>query len=200
MAGARHLWATVALRQMVLACAVSLIGLGLSETLVYAVADAGLHRSPSFVGVLMVAQGIGAIVGATNAARVALRAGEGILAGLGMATAAAGAVLMTSGVLAVVLVGKVLFGTGTAWLIVAAITQLQRLTPGPLQGRAYSALELLVGAPQTLSIAAGAALVTVVDYRWLLVAEATVLAACAAYLLTRREIQTYTELRVPAST
>jgi hypothetical protein len=44
-----------------------------------------------------------------------------------------------------------------------------------------------MGAPQTLSIAAGAALVTIVDYRWLLVAEATVMAACATYLLTRPE-------------
>jgi MFS family permease len=187
LAGARHLRATVALRQMVLACAVCLVGLGFSETLVYAITDAGLHRSPSFVGVLMATQGVGAVVGAVNAARVARRTSEGILAGLGMAAVAAGALLMTSGALAVVLAGKVVFGAGAAWIIVGAITLLQRLTPGPLQGRAYSAVELLVGAPQTLSIAAGAALVTVVDYRWLLLAEATLLAACATYLLTRRE-------------
>jgi MFS family permease len=186
-AGARHLRATIPLRQMVLACSVCLVGLGLSETLVYAIADAGLHRSPSFVGVLMAAQGVGAIAGATYAARLARRTSEGILAGLGMAAVAAGALLMTSGALVVVLVGKVLFGTGAAWMIVGAITLLQRLTPGPLQGRAYSAFEVLVGAPQTLSIAAGAALVTVIDYRWLLLAEAAVLAACATYLLTRRE-------------
>jgi MFS family permease len=187
LAGARHLWTTVALRQMVLACAACLVVLGFSETLVYAIADAGLHRSASFVGVLMAAQGVGAIVGATNAAGVARRTGEGILAGLGMAALAAGALLMISGALAVVLVGKVLVGAGSAWLIVGAISLLQRLTPGPLQGRAYSAVELLVGAPQTLSIAAGAALVTIVDYRWLLLAETLVIAACATYLLTRRE-------------
>jgi MFS family permease len=194
LAGARHLRATVALRQMVLACAVCLVALGLSETLVYAIVDAGLHHSPSFVGVLMAAQGIGAIVGATNAARVVRRSGEGILAGLGMAAVAVAALLMTSGALAIVLVGKVLFGTGTAWLIVGAITLLQRLTPASLQGRAYSATELLLGAPQTLSIAAGAVLVSVVDYRWLLLAEAIVMAACAAYLLTRRE-QRYERVR-----
>jgi MFS family permease len=187
LAGARHLRATVPLRQMVLASAVCLVGLGLSETLVYAIADAGLHRSPSFVGVLMATQGVGAIVGAINAARFVRRSSEGILAGVGMAAVAAGALLMTSGALVVVLVGKVLFGLGAAWIIVGAITLLQRLTPGPLQGRAYSAAELLLGAPQTLSIAAGAALVTVVDYRWLLLTEAAVLAACATYLLTRRE-------------
>jgi MFS family permease len=187
LAGARHLRKTLPLRQMVLACSVSLIALGFSETLVYAIADAGLHRAPSFVGVLMAVQGVGAIAGATNAARVARRAGEGVLAAAGMAAIAAAALLMTSGALGVVLVGKALFGVGTAWLVVGAITLLQRLTPGPLQGRAYSAAELLMGAPQTLSIAAGAALVAVVDYRALLIAEAAVMTACAGYLLSRRE-------------
>jgi MFS family permease len=187
LAGARHLRATVPLRQIVLACAVCLIALGLTETLVYAIVEDGLHRSPTFVGVLMATQGVGAVAGATTAARIARRAGEGMLAGLGMAAVAAGALLMTSDALAVVLAGKVFFGVGTPWIVVGLITLLQRLTPGPLQGRVYSAAELLLGAPQTLSIGAGAALVTVIDYRWLLVAEATVMAASAAYLLTRQD-------------
>jgi MFS family permease len=187
LAGARHLRATAPLRQIVLACAACLIALGLTETLVYAIVDDGLHRSATFVGVLMATQGVGAVAGATSAARVARRWGEGILAGLGMAAVAAAALMMTSDALAVVLAGKVCFGVGTPWIIVGAITLLQRLTPGPLQGRVYSAAELLMGVPQTLSIAAGAALVAVTDYRWLLVAEATVMAASATYLLTRRE-------------
>ena len=104
-----------------------------------------------------------------------------------MAAVAVAALLMMSSALPVVLTGKVLFGVGTPWIIVGAITLLQRLTPGALQGRVYSAAEFLMAAPQTLSIAAGAALLTIVDYRWLLVAEATVMAASATYLLTRRE-------------
>ena len=187
LAGVAHLRATVPLRQLVLACAACLIALGLTETLIYAIVDDGLHRSPTFVGVLMAIQGVGAVAGAVSASRVARRAGEGILAGLGMAAVAVAALLMTSGALAAVLIGKVLFGVGTPWIIVGAITLLQRLTPGALQGRVYSAAEFLMGAPQTLSIAAGAALVTIVDYRWLLVAEATVMAASATYLITRRE-------------
>jgi hypothetical protein len=43
----------------------------------------------------------------------------------------------------------------------------------------------MVSTPQTVSIALGAALVTVVDYRLLVVAMAVVVTACAAYLLTR---------------
>ena len=59
MAGVAHLRATVPLRQLVLACAACLIALGLTETLVYAIVDDGLHRSPTFVGVLMATQGVG---------------------------------------------------------------------------------------------------------------------------------------------
>jgi MFS family permease len=84
-----------------------------------------------------------------------------------------------------VLAGVVLFGVGMPWIVVAAITLLQRLTPAELQGRAYSAADLLLGAPQTASIAAGAALLTVVGYRWLLAAQAAVVAVAAVYLLTR---------------
>jgi len=40
--------------------------------------------------------------------------------------------------------------------------------------------------PQTFSIALGAVLVTVVDYRLLLVVMAAATSACGVYLLTRR--------------
>jgi hypothetical protein len=41
--------------------------------------------------------------------------------------------------------------------------------------------------PQTISIAAGAALITLVDYRAEIVAMAVVFLLAAAYLLTRRD-------------
>ncbi|HEY6605909.1 MAG TPA: hypothetical protein VIZ44_06150, partial [Gaiellaceae bacterium] len=44
---------------------------------------------------------------------------------------------------------------------------------------------VLISTPQTVSIALGAALVAVVDYRLLVVAEAVAVALCAVYLLTR---------------
>jgi MFS family permease len=185
LAGARHLVHTPALRQMVLAGGMTLLAIGLSETLVFAIADDGLHRTPSFVGVLMATQGVGAVAGAAGAARVERRTGEVVLAGLGMTLVAAGALLMISGSLAVVLAGDVLFGAGAPWIVVGAVTLLQRRTPGHLQGRVYAAADLILGAPQTASIAAGAALLAVVGYRWLLLAEAAMVAVAAAYLLTR---------------
>jgi MFS family permease len=98
-----------------------------------------------------------------------------------------GVTLLASGSLAVVLVGIVLFGLGIPWIVVALFTLLQRSTPGPLQGRVFSTVELFVNTPQTVSIALGAVLVAFVDYRLLLLVEAAVVAAAGAWLLTRRE-------------
>jgi hypothetical protein len=133
--------------------------------------------------VLLAVQGVGAIAAAAVAAPLVRRAGEGPVAGLGMIVFSLGTTLQTSGSLAVVLVGLVLLGVGVPWVLVALFTQ--RSTPAALQGRVYSAVEVLVGVPQMVSIAAGALLVTLVDYRLLLLLEATVVAAAGVWLLTR---------------
>ena len=51
----------------------------------------------------------------------------------------------------------------------------------------YAAVEFLITTPQTISIALGAALVTVAGYRTLLLAMAVVIALAAGYLLSRPE-------------
>ncbi|WP_051324046.1 MFS transporter [Candidatus Solirubrobacter pratensis] len=186
-AGARHIRRTPPLKHVVTAGALVLLALGFSETLLFAIADEGLHRPVSFVGVLMAVQGVGAVAGAALATRVMRRAGEERLAAAGMAVLAAGMLLMASGALGIVLAGKALFGFGIPWIVVGAMTLLQRLTPGPLQGRTYSAAELLLGVPQTFSVALGAALITVVDYRAMLLAMAVVTTAAAVYLQHRGE-------------
>jgi MFS family permease len=187
VAGVRQLRATPPLRRLTLACAVALLVIGFSETLTYEIAGTGLHREPAFIGVLLAVQGIGAVAGAVAAAPLVRRAGEIAAAAFGMLVFSLGTTLLTSGTLAVVLAGKVLFGVGIPVIVVALYTLLQRTTPGPLQGRTYSAIEVLVGTPQTLSIALGAAAVAVVDYRLLLLVEAAVVAAAGAWLLTQRQ-------------
>ena len=182
VAGARHVAATRPLREVLVACALVLLVLGFSETLIFAIVDA-LGRDASFAGVLMAVQGVGAIAGALTCARAIRREGEVRATAAGIALLAAGTLLLASGSLPVVLAGKVLFGFGIPWIVVGAYTLLQRLTPAGLQGRAFSAAELLLGAPQTLSIALGAALVTLVDYRALLLVEAAVIAVAALWLL-----------------
>ena len=185
VAGGRHVRDTVPLRQMTIACAAALLFIGFSETLTFEVVDVGLNRDATFVGVLLAAQGVGAVAGAAVAAPLVRRAGELPAAGLGMIVFSLGTTLQTSGSLPVVLAALVLFGIGVPWVLVALFTLLQRSTPAALQGRVYSAVEVLVGVPQMVSIAAGAMLVTVVDYRPLLLVEAAVVAAAGAWLLTR---------------
>ncbi len=185
--GARHLRVTVPLRQLTVASAVALLVIGFSETLTFEIAGRGLGRGPSFVGVLIAVQGVGAVAGAASAATLVRRFGEGYLAGVGMLVFSLGVTLSMSDALPVVLAGKVLFGAGIPWIIVALFTLLQRLTPGPLQGRTYSAIDVLCNTPQTVSIALGALLVAFVDYRLLLLVEAVVVAAAGTWLLTRRE-------------
>jgi MFS family permease len=193
-AGARHLRVTVPRRQLTAASAAALLVIGFSETLTFEIAATGLGREPAFVGVLIAVQGVGAVAGAATAAPLVRRLGEGHLAGIGMVVFSVGVTLLTSGSLPVVLAGKVLFGVGIPWIIVALFTLLQRTTPGPLQGRVYSAVEVVAGTPQTVSIALGALLVAFVDYRLLLLVEAAVVAAAGVWLLTRAEQRVATSL------
>ena len=96
-----------------------------------------------------------------------------------------------------VLCGALLEVVEATWLIVPAVTAVQRCTPRHLQGRATAAAELMITAPQQASIALGAALIAVADYRVLLGATAVVMLSCAAVLLTSSAAEPEP---VPAST
>ena len=168
-AGVRHVRDTVPLREMTIACAAALLFVGFSETLTFEVVDVGLGRDAAFIGVLLAVQGLGAV--GRRADRGPARPPRRRAAGRrrsGLIVFSLGTTLQISGSLPVVLAGLVLFGIGVPWVLVALFTLLQRSTPAALQGRVYSAVEVLVGVPQMVSIAAGALLVTLVDYRLLL--------------------------------
>jgi MFS family permease len=184
-AGVRHILRTLPLRQIVLTGSVCLLVVGFSETLIFAVIDEGLHRSPAFLGVLEPAQGAGAIAGGVTAAWALRRFGDVRLVGVGMALFALGDLSFVTHSVAVVACGFAVAGVGIGWLIVGFGTSIQLRTPARLQGRVASAANTMVTTPQTVSIALGAALVTVVDYRALVVVMSVVVTACGAYLLTR---------------
>jgi hypothetical protein len=197
LAGAKHIVHTLPLRQIVFSTGAALLVVGFSETIIFAVIDQGLHRPPSFLGVLSSLQGIGAIAGGLTAARGLRVLGDVRLAGLGMAGFAIGELSFTSSSLPLVAVGVAVAGFGVSWFIVGLMTALQVRTPLRLQGRVSSAADVFISTPQTVSIAVGAALIAVVDYRVLVVAESVAVAVCAAYLLTRPAVVPSSEAESP---
>jgi len=193
LAGAKHIVHTIPLRQIVFSTGAALLVVGFSETIIFAVIDQGLHRPPSFLGVLSTLQGIGAIAGGLTAVRGLRALGDVRIAGLGMAGFALGELSFVSSNLPLVAVGVAIAGFGVSWFIVGLMTAIQVRTPLRLQGRVSSAADVIISTPQTASIAVGAALIAVVDYRFLVVGESVAVTFCAAYLLTRRAV-------VPAET
>jgi MFS family permease len=193
LAGAKHIWQTLPLRQIVFSTGAALLVVGFSETIIFAVIDQGLHRPPAFLGVLSTLQGIGAIAGGLTAVRGLRVLGDVRVAGLGMAGFAVGELSFVSSSLPLVAVGVAIAGFGVSWFIVGLMTAIQVRTPLRLQGRVSSAADVIISTPQTASIAVGAALIAVVDYRLLVVVESVAVALCAAYLLSRRAV-------VPAET
>jgi MFS family permease len=185
LAGARHIIHTIQLRQIIFSTGAALLVVGFSETVIFAVIDQGLHRAPSFLGVLSTLQGVGAIAGGLTAARALRKIGDVRIAGLGMAAFAIGDFSFITANLPLIAVGIAVAGFGVSWLIVGLMTAVQVRTPLRLQGRVSSAADVLISTPQTVSIALGAALIAVVDYRVLVIAEAAAVTVCALYLLTR---------------
>jgi MFS family permease len=183
--GITHIARTRVLRELTIGVAAALLLVGFDETVIFAIASA-MHRSPAFVGVMSTFQGVGAIVGGVVAARMLKRVGELPLAGLGLALFGIGDGLWLVPRLAVVLPAMAIAGFGLVWALVALATAYQRRSPSSLQGRVNAASNMLFSVPQTISIAAGAALITIVDYRIELVAMLVVLLLSGAYLLTRR--------------
>ncbi|MGH2443819.1 MAG: MFS transporter, partial [Chloroflexota bacterium] len=136
--------------------------------------------------ILLSTQGIGAIAGGLSASFIMRRIGDGKIVGAGLLLFGAASLLLTTGTLPLVVTGIVIAGAGLPWVIVGFGTALQRRTPPELQGRVYSAADTMVSVPQTISIALGAALSTIVDYRILIAVMSAVLVITAAYLLSRR--------------
>lgn len=185
-AGMRHIWEQRPLRQVVFGVAVALLVIGFAETLIFFVIHA-IGQKPSFFGVFATIQGTGSIAGGVTAAKMLRRIGEVRLVGLGLAMFAVADLLLVVPSLGIVLVAGPIAGVGVAWAIVGFSTVLQTRTPLVIQGRVSAAADLSLSVAQTTSIATGALLSTLVDYRILFAIMAAVVLASAGYLLTRRE-------------
>jgi hypothetical protein len=183
VAGVHHIRRTPTLLHTTLSLSLCLLVLGFSESAVYAVVDA-FHKPVEFVGPLLTVQGVGAIVSGLLAGRLIRRTGEPRAVVLGL-------VLLATGLLAValaveiwqLLVATAVLGAGIPLVIVAYNTLLQKQTPGRLMGRVSTATEVLVTTPQALSIAIGALLVSLVDYRVMFALMCTGAVVATGYLL-----------------
>jgi MFS family permease len=181
-AGLEHVRRSPVLLRIVVCTAGALLVLGFAETLIFAVVVDGLHRPPAFFGVLLSCMGVGAIAGGLTAAPLLRRLGDMRLVGLGIALFALGDAFFATHSLALVIGGIAVAGVGLPWALVALGTAIQLRSPAQLQGRVASAADMALSLPQTISIAVGAALSTVVDYRVLVLVMSATMLACAAPL------------------
>lgn len=188
IAGFQHLRSVPVLWQIVTVTAVAFGVVGFFDTVLFEVVEHGLGMAPAFFGVLMTVQGAGAILGGVTSARVLRRWGPQRAVGtslgiLGLAALACAPDTLGPAAIPVVIIALFAGGMAIPWMVVALVTTRQRLTPPRLQGRTAAAANLATTVPQIASIAAGAGLVALVDYRILLLVAFTVLASCSLVLL-----------------
>lgn len=181
-AGFRHLARTPLLGRLTVLLAVACAATGLVNAAVFPALEQGMGLPASALGALVSAQGIGAVAAGLTAAWAIGRWGES-------RTFAAGAALLALGIAPVIgssvpllVVGLVVLGFGVTWAVVAFMVLRQRLTPSRLQGRTNAAANMAINLPQTGTTAVAAALLAVVDYRYLVATTVvvTVLAALGA--------------------
>lgn len=182
--GVRFLWSTPVLRQLVTAFVLGFAVIGLIETLVFSVV-AALQRPPAFLGVLVSAQGVGAIAAGLTAARLMRKSGESRVAAGGLLACSLGIGGLIIPRTTIDVAAMVVLGAGITATAIGANTLIQRRTPTHLLGRVDAAAEVAVTVPQTMFIGIGAALVAVISYQLLLAATATLMLLSGTWLLTR---------------
>ncbi|HEX5771182.1 MAG TPA: MFS transporter [Nocardioidaceae bacterium] len=184
VAGVTHVRRNPLLLHSTFSLSICLLVLGFAESAIYAVVDA-FDKPVEFVGPILTIQGVGALVSGLLSSRVIRRTGEprALALGLGLLAAGVGGVAAGTQVWHLMVAVAVL-GAGIPLMIVAYNPLLQRQTPSRLMGRVSTATEVLITTPQAVSIAVGALLVTLIDYRLIFTMMAVGTALAAVYLLT----------------
>lgn len=187
MAGFHHLRSVPVLWSIVTVTAVAFGVIGLFDTLIFEVIEQALEKPPAFFGVLATVQGGGSILGGVTSSRMLRRWGPQRTVGVSLAIIAGSTAVFAmdfapAAMVPVVVTAMFAAGVSIPWMVVALVTTRQRLTPPRLQGRTAAAANLALTVPQIASIAAGAALVSVVPYRALLFIAVAVLLGCTVAL------------------
>lgn len=186
-AGLTHIRQHVRIRQVVTALVVICSVVGFIETAFVAVVTDGLDRPATWLGPLEAVTGVGAVIGGLTVAVAMRKLGEGRVSAVGMIAVAMGVSTLMVTTISAALAGSLITGFGLPWLIAASFTLIQRSTPTHLQGRVSACVDVLTGTPQSISIAVGAGLVTVIGFQVMLGVVGVVTLASGTWLLTRPE-------------
>jgi MFS family permease len=181
-AGLRYMFHTAEIRRLWISLLAALLVFGFFQTVQFAVVAQGLHRTPPFVGVLESVTGAGAIVGGVVAAPILARISEHVLVRLALVVAGLVTPFLMFPWLQAVLVALPVVGACIVWVEVAATTLVQRRTPNELMGRVTAATTTMAMIPQAISIALGASLIAVLNYRILLIVISVAFLVSAALL------------------
>lgn len=183
--GVRHLWGDAVLRPLVLAGGVTMLCAGVSGALTYAVVE-DLGHSPAYAGVLYAVQGAGSVAVGLLSGPALRRLGARRFAAYGICLLAVAVALRAVPYDPAAWACAAAVGAGLPAALIAVLTGVQQRTPGPLLGRVTATAGTLVYTPNVVGLAAGAALVELVDHRVQLVALGVVLGVTAGVLLGQR--------------
>ena len=194
-AGLRFIVGDRVLRNVLIGMGASILVIGFFESSIYALLDA-FDKEPTFAGILVTVQGVGALAGGLTASRVVRRLGEVAATVAGLATMAfSTAVVALAPNMTVVFAGVVFLGVAIPWTFVSFTTLMQRRSPGHLIGRVSATVDVLLSTPQAVSLAVGSLLVSLLDYRTIFWIIAVVMTLGALQIATTLRDQIRTDLR-----
>ena len=196
-AGVRHIARTADLRRLTIATACVTLAAGVMEIVIFALIDEGLHRAPAFLGILSTAQGLGAVAGGVVVGVTMRRLGELSTIAWALVALGVGVGLLATAELAVVLIAAMCIGVAVSFYNVAFVTLIQRRTDVSMQGRVMSAVEAVFTVPYAASIALGAVIVSVVDFRAIYLVEGAAFLLIAAYVALT--VRTSVRRRTPST-
>jgi MFS family permease len=191
LAGVRYLRTDRVLGLVLVGFAAAILVIGFSESAIYALLDA-FDKPATWASGFVTCMGVGAVAGGLAASPVVRRTGEVAGCALGLVIlGAATAVCAVAPTLTVVFLGAGVMGAGLPLVYVALNTLLQRRSPRELVGRVSAAVDITLAVPQVVSLALGAVLVVLVDWRVIfgIIAAVMVLGGLQIAITLRDEIR-----------